>query len=180
MHGDIMGAEKVERINYTIRPITAADEAFLWQIIYYAAHMHEEADKTVADAMQNATLALYVTAWGRPGDLGFVAEAQPTGVPVGAGWVRLYTGDNKAYSPTDDVTPELAIAVLPAHLNQGIGTALLQALIAAAQPHFSAIALNVRAENPALRLYQRLGFVRINEIPNRVGGISYDMRLRFT
>ena len=174
-----MGSANAERINYIIRPITAADEAFLWQIIYYAAHLHEETGKTVADAMQNATLALYVTAWGRPGDLGFLAEDPLTGTRLGASWVRLYTGDNKAYSPTDDATPELAIAVLPDYLNQGIGTALMKQLIDMARAHYSAIALNVRSENPAHRLYQRLGFVTVNEIPNRVGGISYDMRLHF-
>ena len=58
---------------YTIRPIQATDEAFLWQMLFYAAHMHEEAGKTVADARQNPDLAKYVSNWGRPGDLGFVA-----------------------------------------------------------------------------------------------------------
>jgi len=28
---------------YTIRPILASDEPFLWQMLFYAAHMHEEA-----------------------------------------------------------------------------------------------------------------------------------------
>ncbi len=167
-------------MNYAIRPITADDEAFLWQMLYYAAHMHEEDGKTVVDAMQNPTLALYVTGWGRPGDLGFLAAEVPTGKALGAGWVRLFTGENKAYSPTDDDTPELAIALLPAYLNQGIGTALLRHLIDAAHPHYPGLALSVRADNPALHLYQRCGFVVVNQIINRVGGMSYDMRLLFT
>lgn len=162
-----------------IRPVTAADEPFLWQMLYYAAHMHEEAGKTVLDAMQNPTLALYVTAWGRPGDLGFVAEVPATGSPIGAAWVRLYQGEQKSYSQPDDGTPELAIAILPDYLNQGIGTMLMRQLIDAARPHYPAIALSVRAENPAYRLYQRLGFVTVKEIVNRVGGMSYDMRLIF-
>jgi ribosomal protein S18 acetylase RimI-like enzyme len=164
---------------YTIRPIQATDEAFLWQMLFYAAHMHQEAGKTVADARQNPDLAKYVSNWGRPGDLGFVATENDASQQVGAAWVRLYVGAGKAYSPTSDDTPELAMAVLPAYTGQGIGTRLLQKLITAARPHYPALALNVRADNPALRLYQRLGFVVVSEMVNRVGGVSYDMRLTF-
>lgn len=164
---------------YTLRPVTASDEAFLWQMLFYAAHMHEEAGKTVQDAVHNVDLAKYVTQWGRPGDLGFIADDSATGAAVGAVWLRLYVGDDKAYSPTADDVPELAMAVLPTHTGQGVGTRLLQQLIGAARPHYPAIALNVRADNPALRLYQRMGFVVVSEMVNRVGGVSYDMRLSF-
>ncbi len=163
-------------IDYTIRPVVADDEPFLWQMLYYAAHMHEEAGKTVAELHANPTLALYVQEWGRFGDFGFIAAATTTGMPLGAAWLRLYTGDNKAYSPTADDTPELAIALLPEYTGQGIGTVLLHELLAVARLHFPAVALSVRANNPALQLYQRLGFLIIGEMTNRVGGRSYDMR----
>ncbi|MEZ4868773.1 MAG: GNAT family N-acetyltransferase [Caldilineaceae bacterium] len=163
--------------SFTLRPVTTDDEAILWQMLYYAAHMHEEAGRTVADAMQNLALVKYVTHWGRTGDLGYVAEV--AGQPVGAVWVRLFAGEDKAYSPTDDVTPELAIAVLPEYIGQGIGTALMALLIDNARLRYPAVALNVRADNPALRLYRRLGFVVVGEMENRVGGRSYDMRLVF-
>ena len=163
-------------IDYTIRPVVAADEPFLWQMLYYAAHMHEEAGRTVADLQANPTLALYVREWGRFGDSGFIAAALTTGIPLGAAWLRLYTGDNKAYSPTADDTPELAIAIRPEYTGQGIGTTLLQELLAVAQLHFPAVALSVRADNPAFHLYQRLGFLVVSEMTNRVGSLSYDMR----
>jgi ribosomal protein S18 acetylase RimI-like enzyme len=164
---------------HTIRPVLASDEPFLWQMLFYAAHMHEEPGKTVTDARQNPELAKYVVNWGRPGDLGFIATHGDTGESLGAVWVRLYVGDDKAYSPTSDDTPELAMAVLPDYIRRGIGTRLLQQIIAAALPHYPALALNVRADNPAFRLYHRFGFVVVNEMVNRVGGLSYDMRLTF-
>lgn len=167
-------------MTYHLRPIQASDEAFLWQMLFYAAHMHEEVGKTVADARQNPDLAKYVTNWGRPGDLGLIAMRNDTAEPIGAVWVRLYVGADKAYSPASDDTPELAMAVHPDYTGQGIGTRLLQHLIAAARTHYPALALNVRADNPALRLYERLGFVVVNEMVNRVGGVSYDMRLPLT
>lgn len=166
-------------MNYIIRSIEVGDEAFLWQMLFYAAHMHQEAGKTVADAKQNPDLIKYVINWGRPGDLGFIAVQNNSHAPLGAVWVRLYVGDNKAYSQTTDDTPELAIAVLPEQSGRGIGTCLMQQMLAAARPRYPAIALNVRADNPALRLYQRFGFVVVNELVNRVGGQSYDMRLTF-
>lgn len=166
-------------IDYQLRPVRAGDESILWQMLYYAAHMHEEEGKTIADAQADPALAIYVTHWGRAGDLGFVAEIAHT-QPIGAAWLRLYQGEQKAYSSTDDLTPELAIAVLPSHSGQGIGTALMQQLLGAARGQFPAVALNVRADNPALRLYQRLGFEITSELTNRVGTLSYNMAYRYS
>lgn len=160
-----------------VRDITADDEPFLWQMLFYAAHMYEEEGKAVADAQQDPALALYVTHWGRVGDIGLIAVENATANPLGAAWARLYPDDQKAYSNTDDNTPEIAMAVLPEITGQGIGTVLLTGLIARARLHHAALALNVRADNPALHLYQRCGFEIISKMTNRVGGLSYDMRL---
>ena len=70
--------------------------------------------------------------------------------------------------------------MLPNYIGQGIGTQLMQAYLERAKTRFPAVALNVRADNPALRLYQRAGFEVIGEITNRVGTKSYNMVLRFT
>lgn len=166
-------------MNIYIRAVTRDDEPFLWQMLYYAAHMHDEPGKTVADAMCDPALALYVREWGRLGDIGFVAADSQSHECVGAAWARLYAAGEKAYSATDDHTPEVAMAVLPQCMGQGIGTQLLKQLVETARAHVPALALNVRADNPALRLYQRHGFVVTNTMTNRVGGLSYDMQLRF-
>lgn len=166
-------------MTYTIRPITPEDEEILWLMLFYAAHVFEEAGKTLADVKTNNGLAQYVINWGRSGDLGFLAVEDESDKVLGAVWARLFTGENKGYSATDDSTPELAIAVLPDFIGQGIGTALMRQFLDVAQQQFSVIALSVRANNPALRLYQRLGFEVVSEITNRVGTLSYDMRLVF-
>jgi GNAT superfamily N-acetyltransferase len=54
--------------------------------------------------------------------------------------------------------PELAIAVVEDQRGQGIGRALLGALVARARDQFPALALNVHLLNPAVRLYIRAGF----------------------
>lgn len=164
---------------YHVRPLGLNDVQFLWQMLYHAAHMEEDGATSALAAMSNPALAKYVDGWGRPGDIGFIAVAATTAQPLGAAWVRLFVGENKAYSQVDDRTPELAIAVLPTYVGCGIGTTLMHHLLNAARLQFPAIALNVRANNPALNLYRRLGFQVVGELINRVGQKSFDMRLTF-
>jgi ribosomal protein S18 acetylase RimI-like enzyme len=75
--------------------------------------------------------------------------------------------------------PEIAMGVLPDYQGQGIGTQLLEELIQIGnERNMSAICLSVREDNSAaVRLYERLGFCRINgsEKINRVGTTSYKM-----
>ncbi len=50
------------------------------------------------------------------------------------------------------------LALLPAHRGQGIGTHLLRDLIQEAAETGKSLSIHVERHNPALRLYQRLGF----------------------
>jgi GNAT superfamily N-acetyltransferase len=53
------------------------------------------------------------------------------------------------------------VSLLDAHRNQGVGTALMRAAIEHAQDQRVPSSLHVEPFNPALRLYQRLGFVHV-------------------
>lgn len=58
------------------------------------------------------------------------------------------------------------IALLPAWRGRGIGTLLLQTVLAAAaQAMAPLVRLSVDLRNPARRLYERLGFIAIDEEP---------------
>ncbi len=50
------------------------------------------------------------------------------------------------------------ISLLPAYRGRGMGTALLQALLAEAAQAAGTVSLSVATSNPARRLYERLGF----------------------
>jgi len=168
-------------MDFTIRPLTQQDEPFLWRMLYEAAHMSAEG-KTIQDAMSHPDLAKYVQGWGGKDDLGFVAIHQSDNQPVAAAWLRLLTAENPGYGYIDDRTPELAIATLPEYRNQGIGTQLLTHLLTIAKTSYPSISLSIRSTNPALRLYQRLGWQVVpgSETVNRVGGISCKMKLDFS
>ena len=98
--------------------------------------------------------------------------------PLGAAWLRVFVGEEKNCNDIEDGTPELAIAVLPSYTGQGIGAQLLEVSLTAASV-YPAVYLSVRATNPAKRLYERLGFVVIGELTNRVGGKSFHMKKDF-
>ncbi|AEI46271.1 acetyltransferase [Paenibacillus mucilaginosus K02] len=111
--------------------------------------------------------------WGRPGDSGWIARTAD-GQPAGTAWYRLYTAEKPGYGFVDERTPELSVAVLPGLEGQGIGTQLLSHLIAeAAAAGYPALSLSVDPSNAALRLYERLGFVRTGE-----SGTSWTLLLK--
>jgi ribosomal protein S18 acetylase RimI-like enzyme len=141
-------------VSYSIRPAEMPDVDFLWEMLSHAS----QAGLGPTELQVQPELARYIDGWGRPTDLGVVAVNDRTGERAGAAWLRLLIGDAKGYGYVDDSTPELAIAVLPAHRDRGLGGRMLAQLLDAARETFSAVSLSVRVDNPARRLYERIGF----------------------
>jgi ribosomal protein S18 acetylase RimI-like enzyme len=163
---------------FAIQPATVDDEAFLWQALYFAAHMDEQAGISPESAKNDPALAPYVAGWGdRHSDLGLIARLASKGQAIGAAWIRLMPIGWPLYRYVSSDIPELAIAVLPDYLGCGIGTRLLTTMAEAAAGRFQAIALSVRDNNPARRLYERFGFAAVATIRNRVDGTSLVMKL---
>jgi ribosomal protein S18 acetylase RimI-like enzyme len=165
-------------VNYSIRAAGKSDEPFLWQMLYYASHLDEELAATRESAKTNPDLAPYVAGWGSHGDdLGFIAVEDQSGMAIGAAWIRRMPAESPLYRIVAPGTPELAIAVAPDHLGDGVGGLLLSRLVAAAKEVHPSIALSVRATNRAKQLYERFGFSTVAEIINRIGGKSFVMTI---
>jgi len=75
------------------------------------------------------------------------------GVPVG----RLYL------EPRSDSYHIIDIALMPEMRGQGLGTELLEALLAHAGALGKGVGISVETFNPALRLYRRLGFAHLSD-----------------
>lgn len=139
-------------MNCTTRLILQPDEPFLWDMLYHALYVPEGEAPLPRNIIQQPEIRQYVQNWGQPDDFGLIALVDDKA--VGAVWVRRI----KAYGFIDDETPELSIAMLPEHRGKGVGTILMNELFLLVKTQYSAISLSVSLDNPALRLYERLGF----------------------
>ena len=155
-----------------LRRAKADDEPFLRQALYLAIHVPPGRQPPPPDVIDEPELSRYVDGWGRPGDLGVIAELD--GRPVGAAWLRLWSAEDYGYGFVDPATPELSMAVTPGHRGRGIGSRLLDRLLDAASGLYPAVSLSVSTTNPARRLYERFGFRTIERASD-----SITMRLRF-
>ncbi|NKB69375.1 MAG: GNAT family N-acetyltransferase [Candidatus Latescibacteria bacterium] len=163
-----------EKANLNIVAAGPQDRDSLWLMLTFAASMGQGGADQVAAAQADPYLRGYVENWGQQaGELGFIARPK-MGPDVGAAWLRT---PEKTANRGERPVPELALGVLPDRRGQGIGTLLMDRLIAAARTECEAIVLSVRQENAAVRLYRRLGFVETGRLTNRVGGVSLAMRL---
>ena len=104
------------------------------------------------------------------GDLGVVAEQN--GQVVGAAWTRIIP----AYGHINDDTPELAISILPEFRGYGIGTKLMKKLFVVLRANgYAQTSLSVQKDNPAVRLYKRLGYRIMEEKLDHVGNEDFIM-----
>ena len=162
-------------MDYSIRALTEEDEAIVWKMLMYASH-----EQSVEAVQLLPNISRYVEGWGRTGDIGSVAFADK--LLIGAAWLRLWSNHDQGFGYIDPSIPELAIAVLPEYRGNGIGSKLLRQVLQTAKGIFPAVCLNVQANNPVVRLYERAGFIKVDdsEIVDRVGGVSFNMLYQFT
>ena len=155
-----------------IRPATAGDVEILWDFLAMAA---DEPHAAAARAVP--LLAADLDGWGQPEDFGCIAERDDAA--IGAAWARQFGPCDHPAVYRADRTPELSIGVSETARGQGVGHSLLRALIAETTRRELRLCLNVRRTNPALRLYERLGFQAMPgmTVANRVGGQSVWMVL---
>jgi len=153
-----------------IRPATHDDLEILWEFLAIAGY-----EPDVASAKRVPFVAAHLAQWRRPEDFGFIAERN--GGAIGAAWARQFTPEEEPAFYVDARTPEVTIGVAPHGRGQGIGRRLLLAAMGEAARRGVGLCLNVRHDNPARRLYERVGF-RVAPgpgVPNRVGGTSFGM-----
>jgi ribosomal protein S18 acetylase RimI-like enzyme len=142
-----------------VRAVRADDLPFLWDMGWEATAV----DPGMRALGREAALALpsvrkYLSGWGRAGDAGVVGLDED-GRRLGAAWYRLFPPDDPACGFVASDVPELSIGVRDGARGRGVGGALLEALLSAAREQgYRAVSLSVDRQNPARRLYERVGF----------------------
>ena len=138
-----------------IRPAGPQDVRFLRDMLHHAFYRRESGG-------EEQPVYRYVSGWGRRGDAGVIAI--DAGFPVGAAWYRLFKEAEPGYGFVDEQTPELAVAVVPSRRGRGLGRELLTALMERARRDgFESLSLSVEHDNPAIGLYENLGFQKVAE-----------------
>jgi GNAT superfamily N-acetyltransferase len=140
-------------VNFGLRAANTSDEPFLWEMLYLALFVPPGNPPLPRSVLRDRAIARYVEGWGtRRRDTGLVALVDNS--PVGAAWLRWFSASDPGYGFVDESTPELSVAVLPGHRGKGIGSLLLERLLDGVH----STSLSCDPQNPAWRLYLRLGF----------------------
>ena len=140
----------------SLRPITPEDDSFLAGL--YASTRAEElavtgwsAEKMVAFCRQQFDAQSVHYRENYPGASLQVIER--VGAPIGRLYVARWEREIRI----------MDIAMLPEHRGFGIGTNLLRELQEEARSAGKTLTIHVERFNPALRLYQRLGFQMVED-----------------
>ena len=162
-------------MDYTIRPLRSDERHLLEDFLYEAIYVPEGFEGTVPRSIIHddpKCCAAFECFGDLPDDRALVAEVD--GRVVGACWVR--TTDE--YGHIDDETPSFSISLYAQYRGRGIGGAMMhkgsamkpmkkkgiggalmrQMLDELREAGYARASLSVQKENPALRLYERLGF----------------------
>ncbi len=149
--------------------LRSSEHFIVKDLLHYAARL-DESDGRLED---HPDLEQYHRNYGNfNGDIGVYALMNNT--VVGGAWSRMLLN---GFGHVDVKTPELAFAVLPEFRNQGIGTQIINQLLNEIAKLYPQVSLAVREENPAIKLYERLGFTKVegSEMSNVAGSVSFKM-----
>ena len=148
----------------TLRKIEPEDREFLHRV--YASTRAEELALTGWDEAQKETfLKMQFEAQDRFYHEHYEQASFQIIVRDGAAAGRIYVNRGAG------VIELIDIALLPEHRRAGLGTARVKELLEEAERTRKPVLIYVEQFNPAQRLYQRLGFVKVEEV-----GVYWKMR----
>lgn len=139
-----------------IRPLREGEahllEDFLYEAIYVPEGVSTRPPRSIID--DDPKCRAHFEGFGTlPDDRALVAEVG--GRAIGACWVRTTDG----YGRLDATTPAFAISLYREFRGRGIGTRMLRLMLEELrEAGYLRASLGVAKGNPALRLYERMGF----------------------
>lgn len=145
-------------MEYQIREIKQEEYAILDEFLYEAIFVPEGVQAPPKSIITQPELQVYVSDFGKEDDCCLVAEVD--GEIIGAVWTRIMND----YGHIDDSIPSFAISLYKDFRGQGIGTTLMEEMLALlGKKGYKKASLSVQKENDAYRLYLKVGFVVVDE-----------------
>ena len=160
------GADGVGSEDILVRVGDETHGALVGRCVYLA--LAWDPDRTLPEmsvVLAHPEVVRYHAGWGRAGDAVVIAEDSDG--PVGYAFARLFTRDDHGHGFVDEATPEMGVAIEKEHRGRGFGTRLLERLhTELRQAGLGAVSLSVELSNPAVRLYERLGYREVDRDEN--------------
>lgn len=145
-------------MEYQIREIRQEEYAILNEFLYEAIFVPEGVEAPPKSIIKKTEMQVYVSDFGKKDDCCLVAEVN--GKITGAVWTRIMND----YGHVDDNTPSFAISLYQDFRGHGIGTALMEEMLALLRERgYKKASLSVQKENYAYRLYLKVGFTIVGE-----------------
>lgn len=149
-------------MDYVIRKMRSDETGLLEDFLYEAIFQKSNKNPVPRKAIYDPSLRIFFEAFGRKDDHCLIAEVE--GKVIGAVWTRIFPGKDQGFAKMEE-TPELAISLYKPFRKKGIGKALMEQMLELSRSvGYEKVALSVQKENPAIRLYERLGFEIVKEL----------------
>ncbi len=156
-------------MNIELYFLRSSEHFIVKDLLRYVAHLDENGEAL----NDHPYLEQYHQNYGNyNGDIGVYAFVDNK--VAGGAWVRMLLN---GLGHVDSSTPELAFAVLPEYRNLGLGTKIMEQLINEVANIYPQMSLSVCKNSPAVKLYERLGFIKIAGSEQRDGRGSPSFRM---
>ena len=149
----------VEEMSMELRELRYNETELLKVFLYEAIFIPEGVDPPPREIIEQPELKLYYEGFGT-GRADYCIVADDGGNVIGAAWTRIMND----YGHVDDETPSLAISLYKAYRGQGIGTQLMEMILALLKEKgYERVSLAVQKANYAVRMYEKVGFKTVDE-----------------
>ena len=149
----------VEEMSMELRELRYNETELLKVFLYEAIFIPEGVDPPPREIIEQPELKLYYEGFGT-GRADYCIVADDGGNVIGAVWTRIMND----YGHVDDETPSLAISLYKAYRGQGIGTQLMEMILALLKEKgYERVSLAVQKANYAVRMYEKVGFKTVDE-----------------
>ena len=142
-----------------LRELRYNETELLKDFLYEAIFIPEGVDPPPREIIEQPELKLYYEGFGT-GRADYCIVADDGGNVIGAVWTRIMND----YGHVDDETPSLAISLYKTYRGQGIGTQLMEMILALLKEKgYERVSLAVQKANYAVRMYEKVGFKTVDE-----------------
>ncbi len=146
-------------MSINLRDLKEDEKDLLKDFLYEAIFIPEGVEPPARSIIEQPELKIYYEDFGS-GRADHCIVADDDGRVVGAVWTRIMND----YGHVDDDTPSFAISLYKQYRGMGIGTRLMEKMLALLKEQgYTRASLAVQKTNYAVRMYEKVGFKTVDE-----------------